>query len=619
MNETAGLLAAALAYAAADVHVFPVRVTIADNGSKKVAPIGKWREASTTSADTIRGWWARGSAWADASIAIDCGKSGLVVVDLDGEEGMYNWSELKMPTTSWAATPGGGEHWYYAENPRRVVGIDSSGKVAPNVDVRGLGGFVIAPPSTDGRGAYRWLEGAPGWPELPTVPDLVADRMNARDDQRKQPESAAEPRSGTPGGYGDPFDDSERRFTREQAEAFVRPHFEALRSAPVGTINSRLNDAAVVLGHFVPAMWSRADAERFLTTALGHTAYDGATWRAAPTIASGLNTPGWRAVLVEHSEGDAPPAGDQEAEWVRENLPRLDWHALWADDNEEEWIVEPLLPARRLVALYSAPKVGKSLLMLELAVGVARGTSVLGTTPGEPRRVLYVDFENDPKGDIRERLTAMGCGPDDLENLFYLSFPRLAVLDSERGGRELLAAVQTYSCDLVVVDTVSRAVSGLENDNDTWLAFYRHTGKLLKAAGVALVRLDHTGKDETRGQRGGSAKSGDVDAVWRMSKMSETTFRLDCEAHRMPVAEKTLTLHREPLPHLHHRVDALGGIAAWEAKVGAVIAALDSVGLPASAGRVEARKALKATGETAGNKALEEAVRVRKERAGGAT
>ena len=55
-------------------------------------------------------------------------------------------------------------------------------------------------------------------------------------------------------------------------------------------------------------------------------------------------------------------------------MPCIDWHALWADDSEEEWIVEPLLPARRLVALYSAPKVGKSLLMLEIAVGVSRGS-----------------------------------------------------------------------------------------------------------------------------------------------------------------------------------------------------------------------------------------------------
>lgn len=57
---------------------------------------------------------------------------------------------------------------------------------------------------------------------------------------------------------------------------------------------------------------------------------------------------------------------------TREQFPTINWHDLWADTSEEEWILEPLLPARRLVALYSAPKVGKSLLMLEIAQAVAR-------------------------------------------------------------------------------------------------------------------------------------------------------------------------------------------------------------------------------------------------------
>jgi RecA-family ATPase len=129
----------------------------------------------------------------------------------------------------------------------------------------------------------------------------------------------------------------------------------------------------------------------------------------------------------------------------------------------------------------------------------------------------------------------MGYGPDDLDNLCYLSFPTLAHLDTEAGSLELLAAAEVYDCEVVVIDTVSRSVGGDENENDTWLNFYRHTGMKLKKAQKALIRLDHTGKDETKGQRGGSAKVGDVDAVWKMSKLTETSFRLDCEAHRFPL------------------------------------------------------------------------------------
>ena len=106
--------------------------------------------------------------------------------------------------------------------------------------------------------------------------------------------------------------------------------------------------------------------------------------------------------------GDAPPTEAELHALIDEALPVLDWHHLWADDTEEEWIVEPIIPARRLVALYSPPKMGKSLLSLEIAAAIAAGRTVLGQEAQPPKVVLYVDFENDPKVDVRERLTAMG-------------------------------------------------------------------------------------------------------------------------------------------------------------------------------------------------------------------
>lgn len=297
---------------------------------------------------------------------------------------------------------------------------------------------------------------------------------------------------------------------------------------------------------------------------------------------------------------------------VRQHLPLIDWHALWADDEEEEWILEPLLPARRLVALYSPPKVGKSLLMLELAVAIARGDSALGVQVPRPHRVLYVDFENDPKGDVRSRLQAMGHRPEHLENLCYLSFPTLAGLDSERGSQELVAAVQVYNCEVVVIDTVSRSVSGEENENDTWLNFYRHTGLKMKQHGVAMIRLDHTGKDESKGQRGGSAKSGDVDAIWKLSRVADDVFQLTCEDARLPIAEKVIVLDRKPLPHLHHHVQAAGRMAAWEAKVREVNRALDAAGAPGDVSNRGARDILKGTGVSASQTVLNEALRQRK-------
>jgi hypothetical protein len=315
---------------------------------------------------------------------------------------------------------------------------------------------------------------------------------------------------------------------------------------------------------------------------------------------------------------EASAAADEQRAAVRAVFPALDWHALWADDSEEEWILEPLLPARRLVALYSAPKVGKSLLMLELAVGVCRGALLLGYQVPRPFRVLYVDFENDPKGDVRARLQAMGYGPDDLGNLHYLSFPTLAALDSPEGGEQLLAAVDAYGAEVVVIDTVSRAVRGDENANDTWLGFYRHTGLALKQAGVALIRLDHSGKDELKGQRGGSAKSGDVDAVWRLRKETETVLSLECDAARVPipVGERHIVLERVTEPRLRHVVKAAGAASLGKVHRDDLVKWLDENGYPDGLSVRDSAAALRDAGHRFTDGILRQACRERRQRVG---
>jgi hypothetical protein len=300
------LLAAALEYAAARVYVFPARITVVD-GKKIVAPVAEWRKASTTTAETLRGWFAPGQRWADASLCIDCGKSQLVVIDLDvtsGHDGLTAWGALMAehdiaPTPVRSHTPSGGEHWFYREHERRVVGIDSSGKVAAGVDIRGLGGFVIAWPSEDARGAYGTIHPAE-LATVPVVPDLVIERMNAK--PAPAPPSAVATPAG-PVAAHPAWDDTElnaRTFTMAQAVEFIRPSFAVLRGAKVGTINGHLNTAAKVLSHFVSAFWTRLEAEGFLHDALGDTDYDGQTWKAENTIESAFRSAvgDWKATRL---------------------------------------------------------------------------------------------------------------------------------------------------------------------------------------------------------------------------------------------------------------------------------------------------------------------------------
>jgi hypothetical protein len=412
-----------------------------------------------------------------------------------------------------------------------------------------------------------------------------------------------------------------------------------VRAAQVGTRNDTLNRAAfslsqlVATGHIPPdlvydALFHAAidvgltPTEIASTLKSGHRA--GTKAPRAPTPLEPL--PPVHTLLDTGERGSTgqpgtftgtpgDPATDAAAfeAWMAANTPAIDWPTFWADDEPQEWL-HPLIPARRMVALYSPPKVGKSLVVLEVAVGLAIGVPVFGATEQEPMDVLYVDFENDPTGDIKPRLLSMGYGPDDdFTRLHYLSFPRLDTLDTVAGGAQLVAVAQAHAARVVVIDTVSRAVAGKENENDTWLAFYRNTGMRLKAAGIACLRIDHTGKDEERGPRGGSAKAGDADVVWRMVKVTDDVFRLTCEANRLPVPDKVLTFRRVPLPHLHHVVEG----PRWaddDPKVAELVAFMDDQQMPRDVGRRVASRVIRTTGITCSDRALQAALKVRKER-----
>ncbi len=430
------------------------------------------------------------------------------------------------------------------------------------------------------------------------------------------------------------------------AQAALRNELGLLRDAPIGTRNHQLNGSAFNLAQLCAggsldkgSTWRELEA---MAHSIGLTGTEiAATLRSAfgageqsPRVAAELapfTTSGQvvarRAIEPAASQVDpfasdtqstqSGASGDEEQPVIEplsieQRYPMVDFRALWDDTSEEEWIIEPLLPARRLVALFSAPKVGKSLLMLEIALALARGTDVLGQALDRPYRVLYLDFENDPRGDTIVRLKDMGAKPDELDRLRIASFPTIAHLDTRMGGFELMEIIEHYGSEVVVIDTVSRAVGGEENSNDTWLGFYRNTGLLLKQAEVACIRLDHTGKDETKGMRGGSAKYGDVDAVWAMTKLTETSFELECTAHRLPIPETKLLLHRETSPTLHHRVDTRSAGALYFAELDRIIAVLDGLNASAAISQRNAVLLLDEHGDKATRLNIEKAVTRRK-------
>jgi RecA-family ATPase len=307
-----------------------------------------------------------------------------------------------------------------------------------------------------------------------------------------------------------------------------------------------------------------------------------------------------------------------EREWMNKKAAQLeaaegifeevDWQTLFTETPEGvDWLVEPMIERGSLVALFSPPKEGKSLLALEIAAALATGRPVLSRPAGEPVHVLYVDFENSRK-DLVDRLRAFNYQPAELKALHYLWFPTMQTLDTQEGGEQLYRNAAHYEAEVVIIDTVSRVVEGGENDNDTFKDMYRHSLSPLKRDGITVIRLDHTGKNVEAGQRGASAKNADVDVVWRLALKAKNSprVRLVREFSRQPNCPDEIHLTRVNDPYLRHETDRLiemeEGMAhsadmdltdAVDPRVEALARDLDRWGVPVDMGRTQIRKQYK--------------------------
>jgi hypothetical protein len=157
---------------------------------------------------------------------------------------------------------------------------------------------------------------------------------------------------------------------------------------------------------------------------------------------------------------------------------------------------------------------------------------------------------------------------------------------------------------------MASVVSGEENEADTYRAFYYHTGLKLKQLGVALLRLDHAGKDPDRGQRGSSAKAEDVDVVFQLSVIKREEVLLKRTHTRVPWVPPEVLLSRESEPVFTHRVKADG----VPADIQAVIDDLDQLSVPGNASANNAEKALRDNGRGRQRALVLEAVKMRRAR-----
>ena len=213
--------------------------------------------------EQITTWWTQ---YPDAQVGLPTGQNiNAFVLDIDLPDGPASLVALEakhgtLPPSWQTRTASGGEHRFYALPADRKI-RNSASKLAPGLDVRGEGGYVITPPSP----GYVWtsdsvgLAQAPGW-----LLDLIAPFPPTAS-------CPAEPSAGT------------TPYGRKALEA------EAARIAlaPIGTRNQTLNNAAYSIGQLIAGgQIDRSEAEGTLLHAADRAGLNPA--EAAKTFSSGL-------------------------------------------------------------------------------------------------------------------------------------------------------------------------------------------------------------------------------------------------------------------------------------------------------------------------------------------
>lgn len=185
-------------------------------------------------------------------IGVACGPSGIVGFDIDGEQGLESWASLigNHEIETLESSTGRGRHVYF-----RASDIRSMNSAWPGLDVKGIGGYLVLPPTKHKSGnRYAWLNDH----DIAPLPEFLRETLESKG------LVGARERVVIPFG-GRPATESEKRSARG-----ILGHYRVLieeREFP-GPVYALLNQAALVLGKFAPHCLSESEIESELIDAL---------------------------------------------------------------------------------------------------------------------------------------------------------------------------------------------------------------------------------------------------------------------------------------------------------------------------------------------------------------
>lgn len=506
-------------------RVFPCRP-----GSKRPTLEG-WKESAFSDPlDAAEKW--PGDQY---NVGIHC--KGLAVLDIDVKNGRDGLADLEtlppLPPTYTVRTPSGGKHLYF-KLPDGVEVSNSAKGLPSGFDIRGVGGYVLAPGSVFEGKRYEIETYAPVAP----APEWLLQRL------REAPTAKSEP--------GAQIGELDTPAAVERAKAIIKkaePAHEgnrgdettyklAARVTRLGISQDLCFDLMRDWNDRCEPPWDDADLERII----------GNAWRYGQEPV-GVDNPLAGMVPVPKMPN---PFGARCTN-------------LGLDDAEEAaipprpWLVPGLLLRRQSTLLIAPGGSGKSTFSLNVAAAVALGDGrLIGMEISEGTRVLIVNAEDDIDEQNRRTqamLRHFKLSPSTLRS-------RVVTYDVRSGGyRPFIAAVRDaqkqpaegpdvgnlieFARDggfgLIVVDPLVKTHRLNENDNGEMDFLAGVYSRIAEETGAAVLLLHHTKKPSQASADGfeGDANSGrGASALNNAARITRTMQPMtEKEAKRLGVPE----------------------------------------------------------------------------------
>lgn len=182
------------------------------------------------------------------------------------------------------------------------------------------------------------------------------------------------------------------------------------------------------------------------------------------------------------------------------------------------WLVKKWLSASVFAVLYGDPGSYKSFVATDLGLSVAADRQWLGNRV-KPCSVLYLALEG--QEGVKNRLRAWADHNEtELPKNFKLVLEPVPLLGDDCRTPDLIAAAELMAYEgrgvpgLIIIDTLSRAMNGHdENSSMDMGKLITEAEKVKAATGATVLLVHHTGKDKAKGARGHSSLRGAADIM----------------------------------------------------------------------------------------------------------